>query len=298
MDGRTIYQYGTKALGGIAAADKRFFWDCLDKAAIDFVRKTRCRTGGVDITTVADQQAYDLPADFIAPLLKNRNERYFAKVYDGSNYYWPVLTSFEKIFRENLTTSKDTPSRWALRDKPAVASLVTGTATGAGAASGGRCTLTNTGATFLTTVEARDIIHNTEDGSSGVVLSVTDDTHLVCALFDGTDNDVTDGDAYIITPAPGFQIYLDAPSKTAGHTFTLPYVCMPTPVYSDYDVWGIPPQHVRAICYEGAFLFVVDYDEDIGRFEDLHKLYLEELRDTNRERAQRRLQGGRYSTRS
>lgn len=297
MDGKTLYNYGVKAMGGIADEDKKFFYDCLDAAALDFVRQTRILTAIATITTVEDQQRYDLPANFIEPYLKDRSRRFVAKYNDGTYDYWPRLTSFEKIYRANYSDSKDVPGRFAIRDKPAGETEVTGTATSAGAASAGRCILTDSAALFESTVEVRDLIHNTTDGSSGVVLSVTDDTHLVCALFDGTDDDWTSSDAYVITPAANYETYLDAPSGTAGHTLYVPYLCMPSPVYSDYDTWRFPPMSCRAICYEAAWLFNADYEDGLARFEKLHDLYLEEILRVNRETALKRLQGGRYPSR-
>jgi len=297
MDGKTLYNYASKAMGGIADDDKKFLYDCLDAAALDFVRQTRILTSIATITTVEDQQTYNLPADFIEPYLKDRNQRFVAKYNDGSYNYWPYLTSFEKLYRANYEDSKDIPGRFAIRDKPTGESSVTGTATSAGAASAGRCILTNTAATFLTTAEGRDTIHNTTDGSDGVVLSITDDTHLVCALFDGTNDAWASSDAYVITPGANYQVYLDAPSATADQTLYVPYLCMPSPVYSDYDTWRFSPMSCRAICYEAAWLFNVDYEEGLSRFENLHNLFLAEIVRVNRETALKRLQGGRYSTR-
>jgi len=297
MDGKTLYNYAAKAMGGIADEDKKFFYDCLDAAALDFVRQTRILTAIADITTVEDQQVYDLPAGYIEPYLKDRPGRFVAKYNDGTYDYWPRITSFEKLYRANYEDSKDIPGRFAIRDKPTGESEVTGTATSAGATLAGRCILTNTEAAFETTAEVRDIIHNTTDESDGVVLSITDDTHLVCALFGGTDNDWTSSDAYVITPAANYQVYLDAPSATADQTLSVPYLSMPSPVYSDYDTWRFSPMSCRAICYEAGWLFSADYEEGLARFENLHNLYLEEIIRVNRETALKRLQGGRYSTR-
>ena len=297
MDGKTLYNYAVKAMGGIADEDKKFFYDCLDAAALDFVRQTRILTAIATITTVEDRQVYNLPANYIEPYLKDRNRRFVAKYYDGTYYSWPYLTSFEHLYRANYTDSKDIPARFAVRDKPTGESSVTGTATSAGTVTAGRCILTDTEAAFETTAEVRDIIHNTTDGSDGVVLSITDDTHLVCALFGGTNNAWTSSDAYVITPAANYQVYLDAPSATADQTLYVPYLCMPSPVYSDYDTWRFPPMSCRAICYEAGWLFNADYEEGLERFENLHNLYLEEIVRVNRETALKRLQGGRYSTR-
>jgi len=297
MDGKTLYNYGVQALGGIAESDKRFFYDCLDAAAIDFVRQTRILTAMAEIGTVEGQQAYNLPANFIGLYLKDRQGRYLAKYNNGDGDYWPRVSSFEKIYRANHTEAKDIPGRLAVRDVQSGQAMVTGTAVSAGEAAGGRCILNDSGAFFEPMVEVRDTIHNTVDGSDGVVLEVTDDTHLVCALFNGTSDEWAEGDAYVITPAANYEVYLDAPSKTGGHTIYVPYLAMPSPVYSDYDSWRFSPISCRAICYEAAWLFNVDYEDGLSRFENLHKLYLAEIARVNRETALRRLQGQRYSTR-
>ena len=299
MDGKSIYNYGLQAAGGIAEADKRVFFDCLDAAAVDFVRQTKILTATCSITTVEGQQRYDLPANFIEFYAKDRAGRFVGKYNDGSYDHWPRLTSFEKLFRANYTESRDVPSRFAIVEKEDSEEVVTGTATADGAATGGQCILQDDAAAFKSTAEVRDIIHNVVDDSDGLVLSVTDDTHLVCALFDGTNDAWEDGDAYAIVPGSNRQIYLDAPSKTAGHVLTLPYICMPAPVYSDYGTWRFSPMSCRKIAYEGVWLFNLDYDEKakLPQYQHLHDQFVDEVLKVNRETAMKRLQGGRYRTR-
>jgi hypothetical protein len=298
MDGKTLLKYGEEGLGGIDIDDKKFFFDCLDAAVTDFVRRTRTVTSSKVITTIEDQQAYNLPPNFIELYAKGYRRRLLGKYSDGTNTYWPVLTSYEKIFRADLTDSKDYPGRFAIIDKQEKDDIVEGTATADGNPSAGEIILEDSAASFESTVNARDIIHNTPDGSDGIVLSVTDDTHLKCALFNGADNEFVSGNAYVSIPACNNQVYLDAPSKTAGHTLTLPYVCMPSPIYSDYGFWRFPAMSCRAICYEAAYLYKVDYDFDGKRDKHLHDLFEDEIKNTNIETARRRLQGGRYTERS
>jgi hypothetical protein len=230
MDGKTLLKYGEEGLGGIDVGDKKFFFDCLDAAVVDFVRRTRTITSSVIVTTIEDTQVYNLPSDFIELHAKGYQRRLIGKYSDGTNTYWPVLTSYEKIFRSNLTNSKDYPGRFAIIDKQTKDDPIEGTATATHAPVAGEAILEDSGASFESTVSKRDVIHNTTDESSGIVLSVTDDTHLKCALFNGTANKFTTDDVYVIISAGNWQVYLDAPSKTAGHTLTLPYVCMPSPI--------------------------------------------------------------------
>jgi len=235
----------------------RKMYDCLDLAAGIYARETLSLHAEEEITTVADQQAYDLPTGYVSLSMKNRRDRFFIKYYDGSNYSFPIFDSWDRIYKSNLTDSKEWPNKFTIRDKPAKEELITGTTTAAGAASGGQCTLTDTSKAFTTTdrVYPRDIVHNTSDGSTGYVLSVTDANNLVTALFAGTDDDWTSGDGYVIQPAAEKQIFLDAPSQTAGHTIYVPYATTPSPVFSDYGFWRISPRSCRGICAGAASIF-------------------------------------------
>jgi len=280
-------------------AKPRVIYEYLDAAAVEFARDTQSLTAVVAITTVAGQSEYDLPPDFIGTYMKTEVGRFFGKYYDGSHYTWPVLTTWEKIYKANLTDAKDTPGRFAIRDKDTKESLITGTADADGAATGGQCTLYDAAMLFTTTnrVYPRDRIHNTTDGSDGVVLSVTDATHLVCALFDGGSNDWSTGDAYVIQPAAEKELILDAPSETSGHILSLPYICRPTPVYSDYGFWRIDPMSCRAIAAEAAFLYL-GQKGDFEAANRLRMVYQEEVTRTRREKAMMRLQDGQYRKRA
>ena len=297
MDGKSLLAYGIEALGGVADSDIKFFYDCLDAAASDFVRQTRCLTKETTITMVADQQAYTLPPDFLGLYVQNKTGRFVGKFYDGTDHSWPKLTSYEKLYLENETDSQTHPDTFAITDEQEKDSLTTGAATAEGENAHGEVVLTDFAASYLATVSSRDIIHNHDDQSDGVVLSVTDDTHLKCALFNGSDNDFSGGDSYTIIPAPRQRVVLDAPSQVSGYTLTLPYICMLSPVYSDFGFWRLPARTCRAICYEAAYLFKVDYDYDQKRDEHLRGLFMEEIIKFNRETAQKRLQGERYKTR-
>lgn len=303
MDGkslkRAVLDFLDEEVASALFAKARVVYEYLDAAAVEFARDTQSLTAEAEITTVADQQEYDLPPDFIQLYMKSSVGRFFGKYYDGSNCSWPVFTSYEKIYKTNLTDSKSIPGRFAIRDKDAKEDLIQGAADAAGAASGGQCTLQDDSMLFTTTnrVYPRDRIHNTTDGSDGVVLSVTDATHLVCALFGGGSNDWALSDAYVIQPAAEKQVVLDAPSETAGHTLTIPYICRPTPVYSDYGFWRIDPMSCRAIAAEAAFLYM-NQKGDFEAANRLRMIYQEEVLRTRRERAMMRLQDGQYRRRA
>jgi hypothetical protein len=116
VNGRDMLTFGTKAIGGIDASDEFYFFDCLNKAAVDFVRQTRCLTTAVDITTVEDQQAYDLPADFINLHTKTKKKRYlfgrFTDADDKATY--PKATSEEKLMEYDRTDAKSPPALFAI----------------------------------------------------------------------------------------------------------------------------------------------------------------------------------------
>jgi len=240
-------------------ANQRRIYECLDQAAAMYCRETKVLHGSVDITTVLGQQVYDLPPDFIALYLKDRRAQYFIKYSHGGDFSWPVIDSYESIFLANLTDNQDWPNRFAIIDKPASSALINGAATAPGALVGGQCVLSDSAKLFLTTnkVYPRDIIHNITDASSGYVLSVSAETQLVAALFgaSGSGCDWTLADAYVIQPAAVKSLVLDAPSANNGDTITVPYVCMPNPVYSDYGFWRFPSRVCKAIAYGAASIF-------------------------------------------
>jgi len=239
---------------------ERQIFDYLDIAANHFARATGILHASTELTTVEDQQAYDLPPDFIRLYLKNNLGRYFIKYNDGSVYSWPILAPYERLYKTNLTDSRETPARFALRDKPEKESLIEGEVSEDGAVDDkGESALIDEDMLFSTTnrVHARDVVHNTTRGASGFVLSVTGETECRCALFNDNGDARTgfsDGDAYIIQPAAEKQIYLDAPSATAGHTMTVEYVSVPNLVYTDYGFWRFPSRTCQAICWGAAQL--------------------------------------------
>lgn len=276
-------------------ADLRMIYYYLDSAVVEFVRETRCLTTTTTITTVASQQTYDLPPDFIALYLKNNNDRFIVKYYDGSQYWWPTKVSYDAIFYDNETEAQDTPDVFAITDANDPGS-VTGSATSDGAQTGGECTLTDSTKQFTSTdlVYARDIVHNITDDSDGIVLEVVSDTELKTALFDGKSNQWSSGDEYRIERSGHKQITFDAPCSTAGHIVTVPYVCMPQPVFSSYRNWRFPASTCRAVCMEAAYLYA-SQKEDFAMADRLRAAFAEEVRRYRIETARSTLQGGRYS---
>jgi hypothetical protein len=299
MDGKLLLRTLLDALDAPAQdeifhTDGRVLYHLLDAAAAEFVRQTRCLTSSITLTTVKSQQAYDLPPDFIAPYMKDSRDRFFVRYYDGATYLFPVLTTYEELFRDNRTTEQETPGRVCLIDKPTTLATVTGTTTDAGALSAGQCILTDSARKFTTTelVYARDIVHNTTSGADGIVLSVTDATHLVTALFEGKNQAWAKSDTYVIQRATSKQLHLEAPPATAGHNIVVPYLCMPAPVFSDYGFWRFAPMSCRAICYEAAFMFK-NRDGDYLSSDRHHVMFQNEVNRIRAETAREILRAGR-----
>lgn len=215
------------------------------------------------ITTVADQTDYTLNADF-SQLYRVDNKGSNIIIYsDGTNRYFLKEKDEDIFVRNQITetvTSVTVPDNFAIVDDSTLDSQVTGTCTSAGALSAGKATLTDSAAAF-SDVSAGDNIHNTTDGSIGIVISKTSSTVLVTALFGGTDNDWDSSDAYVIQPSGRYKLVLDPPPSSAGNTITVPYVAIPAPVYSDYDMFRLPNQYKRAILFYAAWLYKYRNDE-------------------------------------
>lgn len=299
MDGkqltRAVLDYiDDHSLSGLRDKQRRIY-ECLDQAAAIFCRETKCLTSTATLTTTESGQHYDLPPDFIDLYMRRSGtDRYYVRYYDGSVYSWPSVVSLDRLFRSNLTDTKETPTRVAIRSKESQESLIQGTADAAGESSNGLAILQDDSMLFTTEnrVWPRDIVHNKTDGSDGVVVEVTDSTHLKVALFNGNDNDWSEEDVYTIIPAAEHQLSLEAPAATAGHRITVPYLCMPTPVYSDYGFWSFAPRVCRGIAAGAAALLQLpeqSYDES----KVLTGLYADEIRRYRIEKAQASLRSRR-----
>ena len=276
-------------------------YENLDLAASIFLRETGILHKNLAITTLEDTQEYDIPPDFIRPYMKTVNGRWFGRYYNATEEQttYPVMVEYANIFMANQTDSKSTPGSFSIIDKPTKETLIESTITTADEGSGGQATLTDSTKLFLTTdkVYERDIIHNKDDGengSSGYVLTVTDATHLEAALFGESDceNNFAKNDNYVIQPSSESQLVFDAPIENAGDTFTLPYVCMPSPVYSDYAFWRFSPRVCKGICYGAASLFKVPVKDYAGA-DEIGGLFAMEVNKTKQEIAQRVLKQSR-----
>lgn len=235
--------------------DDRTSYDYLFKAACEFANKTKSLQTTQSITTVADQVPYDLASDFIELYLRNQDGNFYIKYDDGTTHYFPIWQDYQDIiYADQGEDSAPIPNTFSIISDSSLNSQVTGAATSVGAATGGQCTLTSTSGNFAD-VSAGDEVHNTTDGSDGVVLSKTSSTVLVTALFGGTDNDWTSADAYVIQPQGLMKLILDPPPDTSAHTVTVYYLKRPAPVYSDYGIYPFPIQFHPLLVEYAAWLY-------------------------------------------
>ena len=269
MDGATFIRTLRESVGENSASqylDARTSYQWGQEAACEEVRRGRLLRATQTITTQAETASYVLNADFLSLDLRNKNGDPIIKYNDGTTDHWLDFEEYDDLVYGNQTDSVSVPSKFAIIDKAALYSQITGTATSAGAQSAGLSILTDTSGLFTTTdyVSAGDIIHNTTDTSSGVVLSVTDATHLNTALFSNSSGAVASweaSDAYVIQPQGRLQIVLDPPPSTAGHTITVYYLQRPSPVYHDYGTWRFPSQYCDALVeYVAAKYKLADKD--------------------------------------
>jgi hypothetical protein len=283
MDGKTLTSRTLQLLNEVSTSaiiNSRATFDFINDAARDWVIKTECLTAEDTLTTVASQAGYVLKADYLGLYLK-QNNRFYVKFYDGSNYTFIDFREYTEVYYGNDTTAVDVPGYFTIADYGSLYAQVTGTASAAGSATGGRCLLTTLTDKF-TNVSAGDQIHNTSDGSSGVVLSVTDAKNIYIALFGGTDNDITNADAFVIQPRGRMKLILDPPPATAGYYVYVPYLQAPDPVYHDYGVFRINFDYTEAFANYAAWRY--KYKDKAFDYGD--KFYAAYLLEVNKYRRQ------------
>ena len=267
MDGKSCLYYLRQLLSELSDSsflDERTSYEYLWEAAKVFASRTGVLRSTQSITTVADQAAYTLNADFENLYLRDAYSDFVVKYNDGTNNIWPKWKPYEEIITEDNTTSVDYPDNFTVFDAPTLSAQISSTTTSAGAATGGLCNLTDTASSF-SNVEAGDAVHNNTDGSDGYVVSKTSTTVLVVALFGGTNNDITSGDAYVIQPQGRLQLQLSPPPSTAGRTVTVYYLQKPLPVFSSYGIYRFSEQFMNVIIKYAAWLYKYrDTDPNFG----------------------------------
>jgi hypothetical protein len=258
MDGKSLTNGLAKLLNENSTTsgfiDLRTSYDNIYEAVLEFSRRTRALTASQTITTVANQTNYDLNADFLELYLRDSQNQYIVKYNDGTNDYFLTFRDYEAVSYANQTDSVTLPTNFSIIDKQSLTDRITGTVTSAGALAIGECSCIDSSAPFAN-VKVGDDIHNTTDGSDGVVIAVTSTSSLVTALFGGTDNDWDSSDAYVIVPQGRMQLVLNPPPSTSGHTVTIKYVQKPDPVYSPYRTYRFDRQFESAIIKYAAWLY-------------------------------------------
>jgi len=223
--------------------DERSTYDYIYEAALEWVDRTSCLTSTQTITTAASGQSYDLNPDFLRCAVRDDDEDYIIRISDGTTTQNTKQKLYGDVFTANSTTNVAWPSGFSIKDN-SNASQVSGTASTAGDATGGKSLLTTS--EDLSDVGPGDTVHNVTDDSDGVVISVPTDNTAYVALFGGTDNEWDLGDSFIIQPGARYQLVLKEPIEDA-KTITIPYVQVPAPVYTDYDVYRFPKQYATAL---------------------------------------------------
>ena len=235
-------------------------YDLLNQAAMRLNERITHLVDSEDLTTVADQSFYDLRPDFMRLVDADHLGRDAIRWNDGSAFHRIPRNDFEHEWhnREYSETSIAVPDSFSITPEDSPEDLETGNSTtSAGAAVAGKCNLIDSTATFSTTdsIFPGDTVHNTTDGSMGVIISITSDTTLTTALFDGTDNDWSSSDNYIIQPQARYKLRLNPPTSASGDTITYRYLRRPQPVYSDYDHFNFPLQFQDALVYYAVGLY-------------------------------------------
>jgi len=253
MDGKRLRRMLRSMLNeesGSNYLDSFTTYDILNQAASKLNERIEHITTEQTISTVADQANYTLDADFVRLTREDNLGRPLIRYSDGVTLY-NIPHVDDDVRWKNATfttTSVAIPDSFAVVYDDSEDSQNSGTATSTATSVAGKATLTATGADF-SDVEAGDTIHNTTDGSMGVVISKTSSTVLLTALFDGTLNYWTSTDAYVIQPQAKYRIQLTPPPSNGSETLTVPYLKRPKPVYSDYDAFQFPIEFQDALLF-------------------------------------------------
>ena len=261
MDGITLRKMLTETInedfGTTEFMPTKTSYDYLYMAAIEYNNRLRAFTDTQSITTVADQAGYTLDHDFMQIRSGFSDNEFYLKYNDGSNNTFLTMGDRDEIIHGDSTTSVTVPDEFYV-DDVTLSSNLTGTTTSAGALANGSATLTDTGATFSTNdVSPGDLVHDTTNTLSGVVISVTSETALETAMFTnaGAYGSWADSAAYTLTRQPRQKIVFSPPPSTAGHTVTVYFVQRPAPVYTDFGQYRISQELAPALVNYAAWKY-------------------------------------------
>jgi len=259
MDGNTLSREVRQLINETAASsylDAKSTYDYIYEAAVATVSRTNAFTSSQTITTVANQAPYKLNADYMKLYLTDSQNRNYVKYSDGSADTFLFQKTYDSIYQGNQTDSVTVPSDFTVTDAAAL-SNITGTCGATSAIANGETTLSDVLAPFAN-VSAGDFVHNTTQDAHGIVVSVTSTSALVCAIFVDTSGTAVGwavSDAYIVVPQGRFQLVLNPPPSTSGHTVTVPYVQRPTPVYSPYRSYRFAPDFKGSLVKYAAWAY-------------------------------------------
>ena len=258
--------------------DLKSSFDYVWEAAKDFSKETRAHSVTQSITTVALTAGYNLLPSFLEILTKDDHEEYVVQYYDGTNTNWISLESYSDYLQNGNTSG--TPSNFCVTDATAPAAI-TGTADSTLSPVAGQTALVDASADF-TLVTIGDEVLNATTGDWGIVQAKNSTTSIQTAMFDlsvrgGAYIGWSATDAYIITPAPRYQIILDPPPNTTGHIVTVNHYANPYPVYSDYGSYPFATDYEEALVKYAAWLYRYrDQKPNIG--DPLYVFYEKQMR--------------------
>jgi hypothetical protein len=255
VDGKTLDRELRRILGETDSStwlDQKTSYDYLWDAAIATADAINAFTTTQPITTISGISTYNLYADFLRLYLRDSRNNFFIKYNAGSNDYFIYWKSYDAIYLANQIVSVPIPDSFTITDAPTIAQM-TGNADSTSIGLG-ETYLNNASADF-TNVYPGDYIHNTTDGSNGVVMAVTSTIQLVTALFDGQKNYWSSGDSYVLNPQGRFQMILSPPPSVSGYTVTVPYCQRPNPVYSPYRSYKFAPGYKEALVQYAAWKY-------------------------------------------
>lgn len=267
MDGQTLLREVRQLLNepsGSSFLNDRMTYDFLYEAAVLTTIRTQAFRSEQSITTIASNRNYGLNPDFIALYLMDDSNKRFIKYTASSTDHFLYERSYDNIILQNNTTPVTIPYGFTIKDK-SVQTQISSTATSTAATTNGECTLNDTTQTFSSTCAVGDIVSNITDGSTGIVLEVVSNIAIKVSLFDGTNNDWTVGDSYIINPQGRFEVVFDPPPTNSGDIITIYYIQRPNPVYASYRRYNFPIDYKAALVHYAAWKYkYVDQEVNFG----------------------------------
>jgi len=284
-----------KAETDLLELQPRTIYHALDVAACDFARQTRLITHKATITTVDGENRYDLPPDYLAIFAggdRTRESRPMGKYTDiDGGVTWPCAVNEALINNDPDSETEESPPRaFAVVARGTAEGRISGATTSAGVVAAGEAILNDTAAEFASAVEVRDRVHDLTTEADGIVLAVTSDIALACALFDGRSASFGSGDSYVIVPGATQQVLLARKSNAAAETLVIPYISAPPPVFSDYASWPFAEDTCRAIAAYAAYMYLVAKKKGEPRRQH-YANYTQEVVKTKREMALNILRG-------